>query len=275
MLSPRKRMASADGVSRSAARTDDAQLDRRSVELLARFAHEARQPLSAARAAFDLIRHSPDAAQRERACIVIDRQLVRLARLLDDLLETSRLRLENMLLRAERIDLRGLVEEAVEAVRPNALEKDQQLVARLPDQPVWMDGDPGRLQQVLSNLLVNGIKYTGRNGCVSVDLTVGPQAAVLTVSDTGRGMSADILLCIFEPFTRGDDAQGAGLGVGLAIARQWVEVHGGTICASSAGPGRGSEFVVTLPTASPFRPGGTEHEQLMTTALLRISQPKR
>jgi signal transduction histidine kinase len=104
---------------------------------------------------------------------------VRLARLFDDLLETSRLRLENTLLRAERIDLRGLVGEVVEAVWPNAVKKDEQLLARLP-----------------------------------------------TVSDTGRGMSADVLLGIFEPFIRDDDAQGEGLGVGLAIAREWVEVHG-------------------------------------------------
>jgi signal transduction histidine kinase len=172
---------------------------------------------------------------------------VRLVRLFDDLLEASRLRLGTTSLRVERVDLRRLVVEVTESVRPQATGKRQCLAAHMPDDPAWMEGDPVRLQQVVSNLLVNGIRYTGAGGCVSVYLGHGQRTAVLTVSDTGRGISADALPRIFEPFTRGEGAPEQGLGVGLTIARQLVELHGGTISASSEGPGQGSQFVVTLP----------------------------
>jgi len=247
MLSRWKRLAQAVGLIMPAARAEDPLFDRGSLEVLARVAHEARQPLSAARAAFEVIRHSPDDARRERAYRIVDRQFVRLARLFDDLLEASRLRLGRTTLHVEPVDLRGLVEEVVESVRPQVAEKHQRLVTRLPDDSVWMEGDPVRLQQVVSNLLINGIRYTGPGGRVSVDLVHDPRDAVLRVSDTGRGISADILPHIFEPFMRGDDAPEEGLGVGLTIARQFVELHGGTIYASSGGPGNGSEFVVTVP----------------------------
>jgi signal transduction histidine kinase len=139
-----------------------------------------------------------------------------------------------------------------ESVRPQMAEKRQRLAAKFPEDPVWIEGDPMRLQQVVSNLLLNGIRYTHPGGRLSVDLALRPGCAVLTVSDTGRGISAEVLPHIFEPFMRGEDAPEEGLGVGLAIARQFVELHGGTIFASSAGPGNGSEFVVSLP-ARPSR----------------------
>jgi signal transduction histidine kinase len=247
IVSTWKRLAEAVGFAASRAGAESRRFDRASIEVLARVAHEARQPLSAARAAFELIRRSPDDALRERAYVVVDRQFVRLARLFDDLLETSRPRLGKMKLRVEQVDLRRLVEEVTDSVRPQVAEKQQRLATHLPENPVWMEGDSGRLQQVVSNLLVNGIRYTGPGGRVSVDLAHGLRDAVLTVSDTGRGISADVLPHIFEPFTRGDDTSGDGLGVGLAIARQFVELHGGTIRASSAGPNNGSKFIVRLP----------------------------
>jgi signal transduction histidine kinase len=265
MLTPWKRFIAAVGFTIPAARSDD-RLDRRSVELLARAAHEGRQPLSAARAALELIRHSSDIARRERACVVIDRQLVRLARLFDDLLETTRHRLGRLRLRVEQIDFCRLVAEAMEAIEPQVSEKHQQFTTSLPEQPLWMDGDAARLQQVVSNLVVNAIKYTSPNGRVSVALAHGRGAAVLTVSDTGRGINAEVLPHIFEPFIRGDNAPGEGLGIGLAIARQLVELHGGTIRASSPGLGRGSEFVVTLP-ARASRHDGAEREEAMTAPL--------
>jgi signal transduction histidine kinase len=240
-------LAQAVGAAVPVASNDDQVFDRRSIEVLARVAHEGRQPLSAARAAFELLRQSPD-VRRTRACDVMDRQLVRLARLFDDLLEASRLGQGQTILHVEQIDLQRLVAEVVEAVRPFLVEKHQRLAMQLPEEPVWMAGDPVRLQQVTSNLLVNGIKYTDPGGRVSVALAAGAADVVLTVSDTGRGIGPETLPHIFEPFRRGDDAPGEGLGLGLAIARQLVELHGGTICASSAGIGYGSEFVVTLPT---------------------------
>jgi len=120
---------------------------------------------------------------------------------------------------------------------------------------VWVDADSARLQQVLSNLLVNGVRYTDPGGRLWLDVAKGPTDAVLTVGDTGRGIHADLLPHVFEPYTTGGVGSEHGLGVGLAIAQQLVELHGGTIRVSSEGPGRGSEFVVTLPTcrASPTR----------------------
>jgi signal transduction histidine kinase len=223
---------------------------RQSVEMLGRFAHEARQPLSAARAAFELFRHASDGAGRDRAYLVMDRQLIRLARLFDDLVETNGLAFGKTVLRIEQIDLRHLVEEVVESIRPQTAAKQQELSTHLPGEAVWVSGDAARLEQVVSNLLSNGIKYTGSRGRVGVDLAEGQGRAVLTVSDTGLGIDSDLLPHIFEPFFRGDDTSGDGLGVGLAIARQLVELHGGTIHALSSGSGHGSTFVVTLPMRS-------------------------
>jgi signal transduction histidine kinase len=247
MLSPWKRLAQSVGLTMPDAHVKDAPFDRRTLETFARVAHEARQPLSAARAAFELIRRSPGDAQRERAYAVVERQFVRLARLFDDLLDASSVHRGTTTLRMAQLDLRGLVEELSESVRPQMAAKHQRLATHWPQEPVWIEGDAVRLQQVVSNLLVNGIKYTDRGGRVSIDLALRPGDAVLTVSDTGRGISADFLPQIFEPFIRGDATSEEGLGVGLAIARELVELHGGTICASSAGPGNGSKFVVTLP----------------------------
>jgi signal transduction histidine kinase len=229
------------------ARAEDPLFDRRSLEALARFAHEARQPLSALRMAFELIRSAPDVAIKERASIVAERQFVQIGRLFEDMFELSRLHLGTTTLRVQDLDLRGLIEELTESVWPQVVEKHQQLAIQLPVEPVWMKGDPVRLQQVVTNLLVNGIKYTDPGGRLCVDLKRGSGDVVLRVSDNGRGISRDVLPHIFEPFMRGERRSDTGLGVGLAIARQLVELHGGTISASSSGPGQGSEFVVTLP----------------------------
>src|SRR5262249_23904523 len=167
--------------------------------------------------------------------------------LFDDLLEESRLQLGRTTLRVEKVDFRSVVAEITDSIRPQAVAKYQDLVTLLPENPVWIDGDPVRLQQVVSNLLVNAIRYTDRGGQVSVHLSYSPGGAVLTVSDNGRGIRPDVLPHIFEPFMRGDDGSEQGLGIGLAIARQLVELHGGTIYASSTGLGNGSEFVVALP----------------------------
>jgi signal transduction histidine kinase len=222
-------------------------LERGSTEVLARIAHEGQQPLSAALAAVQVVRQSADDVRRDRACVVLDRQLVRLSRLFEDLLEASRLRLAMTSLRLEQLDLRRLVEEVAEAMRPQVAEKHQRLDTHVPADPVWVEADSTRLHQVVSNLLVNGVRYTEPGGRLWVKLTRGSTEAVLTVSDTGQGIRADLLPRVFDPFMKGDVAPEHRLGVGLAIARQLVELHGGTIRASSAGPGNGSEFVVTLP----------------------------
>jgi signal transduction histidine kinase len=220
----------------------------KSTELFAQFVHEARQPLSAARYAFQVLRMGAAGDQRERAFAMLDRQLTRLDRFFDDLLDESRLELGKTILHTERLDLRGLVEDVTESVLPQMAEKQQSVDTHLPQNPVWVEADPARLEQVVSNLLLNGVRYTGLGGRLSLDVFEGPNEAVLKVRDTGRGIPADLLPHVFEPFRTGDIGSEHGLGVGLAIARQLVTLHGGTIRASSAGPGGGSEFVVTLPT---------------------------
>jgi signal transduction histidine kinase len=208
-----------------------------------------RQPLSAAVAAFQIIRTSSDRARRERACDVLDRQFVRLSRLFDDLFEMSRSGLGMTSLRLEKIDLCRVVEEIAEAMRPQVAEKHQHLDLHIPGDPIWVDADSGRLEQVVSNVVANGVRYTDPGGQLRIELTPGSEQAVLTISDTGRGIPADLLPHVFEPFLKGDTASKHGLGVGLAVARHLVELHGGSIRASSAGRGKGSEFIVVLPTS--------------------------
>ena len=248
MFSSWKRLFRAFGVAASSPQMAKPRVDVESTELLAQVAHEARQPLSAARYAFQIIRSRPDEDQRERAFAVLDVQLMRLARLFDDLLDASRLRLGRTNLHIERLDLRGVVEEVAEAVRPQVAEKHQRFDTHLPEDPVWVEADSARLQQVVSNLLVNGVRYTDPGGRLWLDVAKGPTDAVLTVGDTRRGIPANLLPHVFEPYRTGDVSSEHGLGVGLAIALQLVTLHGGTVRASSAGPGSGSEFVVTLPT---------------------------
>jgi signal transduction histidine kinase len=220
--------------------------DRESSDALAGFAHEIRQPLAVLATALHMIRHAPDEASRERACRVLERQSALLARLVDDLLEANvRRRLAVTALRKQPLDLCSLVEETTEAVRLQASKKLQQLDTMLPPSPVWVEADPVRLQQVLSNLLVNAVTYTDSGGRVWVNLTCGGGEAVLSVRDTGRGIAPDFLPRVFDTFAKGDDSLGQGLG--LAVSRRLVELHGGTIRASSPGPGAGSEFIVSIP----------------------------
>jgi signal transduction histidine kinase len=220
--------------------------DRESTEALASFAHEIRQPLAVLPMALHMIRHAPDEAGRERACRVLERQTALLSRLVDDLLEANVRRLAVMALRKQPLDLCSLVEETTEAVRLQASQKLQHMDTVLPPSPVWIEADPVRLQQVLSNLLVNAVTYTDSGGRVCVNLTCGGGEAVLSIRDTGRGIAPDFLPRVFDTFAKGDDSSGQGLG--LAVSRRLVELHGGTIRASSPGPGAGSEFIVSIPT---------------------------
>jgi signal transduction histidine kinase len=221
--------------------------------VLARVAHEMRQPLAAATSALQLLQEGPDNRVRQRARVVLEQQFQRLSRFIDDLLEASRLRSGTTILHIDRVDVRGLVEELVEAVGPQATAKRQRLETRLPPEALWIDADATRLQEVVSNLLANAVSYTGEGGLVSVTVTRGSGEVVVTVRDTGRGIPADQLPHLFEMFSKGDGAPNHA-GLGLAIAKDLVELHGGSIRAASRGPGRGSKFVVRLPETAHRRP---------------------
>ncbi len=237
------------------------QADRRKDEFLAMLAHELRNPLAPIRNAVQVLRqHGTPGPEAELVRDIIDRQVAHLARLVDDLLDVSRISRGKILLRQERLDLVPLVRTAVEDHRAMLEAAGLTLTAELPERPLWLAGDPTRLAQVVGNLLHNTRKFTDPGGRVTVRLTAADSRAELTVCDTGIGMDADMLSRLFEPFSQADRSLHrvrGGLGLGLALVKGLVEMHGGTVRASSRGPGQGSEFTVTLPLSqAPPRPEG-------------------
>jgi PAS domain S-box-containing protein len=225
--------------------------DRRKDEFLATLAHELRNPLAPIRSAARILA-SPRLGERELAWSrdVIGRQVQHMARLLDDLLDISRITRGRLELRRGRVGLAGIVDAAVETARPLLDERRHTLVVRLPDAPVELDADPVRLAQVLANLLTNAAKYTDAGGHVELDARVEDRELTIAVRDDGIGLAPESLGRVFEMFSQvasALDRSEGGLGIGLALVRGLVELHGGTIAARSEGAGRGSEFVVRLP----------------------------
>ena len=217
---------------------------------LAIVAHELRRPLTPIRTAATMLGRiksdDPDTLARLQA--IIERQVVHLARLVDDLLDLSRsgtgkLRLERMV-----VDLVGIVGQAAEACRATMRRRDQRLTVLAPVRPLEVDGDPVRLAQVLGNLLDNASKFTPDGGAIELLVAAADADVVLIVSDSGVGIAPETLPHVFEPFAQGSPARGGdGLGLGLAVVRELVEAHDGQVVAQSAGKGCGSRFVVTLP----------------------------
>jgi PAS domain S-box-containing protein len=227
--------------------------DRRKDEFLAMLAHELRNPLAPIRNAAQVLKLSaPSTPNLARAFGIIDRQVAHMARLVDDLLDVSRITRGKILLRKGRLDLVPLVRAAAEDLRPLLEGTGLSLAVEVPDQPVWVSGDATRLSQVVGNLLHNANKFTNAGGRVTVRLTVplGENSAVVAVRDTGIGMGPDFLSRLFEPFSQADrsiDRSRGGLGLGLALVKGLVELHGGSVRASSPGVGGGSEFTIRLP----------------------------
>jgi signal transduction histidine kinase len=225
--------------------------DRRKNEFLATLAHELRNPLAPIRNAVEMLDDAPQESRVVRmAQAMIKRQLGHMVRLVDDLLDVSRIAKGKLQLRRERIELASVVESAVEESRPIIDAAKHRLTISLPLERIFLDGDPTRLSQVLSNLLTNAAKYTDGGGeiCLSAERQDG--AVVVSVRDTGIGIDARHLSGIFDMFSQMEPAisrsQG-GLGIGLSLVKKLVELHGGSIVAHSDGPGRGSEFRVRLP----------------------------
>jgi CheY-like chemotaxis protein/anti-sigma regulatory factor (Ser/Thr protein kinase) len=182
---------------------------------------------------------------------MIDRQLGHMARLLDDLLDVSRITRGTLEIRRERLDLRAVLREAIDMARPLADAVRQRLVLELPDHNLLVNGDETRLIQLLGNLINNAIKYTSAGGQISVSAAATNGKVAICVRDTGSGISAQLLPHVFDLFTQGetDSRAHGGLGIGLALAKQIVELHGGSIEAHSDGNNRGSEFRVLLAMA--------------------------
>ena len=232
-----------------------AEADRRKTEFLAMLAHELRNPLQPIRSAVELLRKAaatPDQLAWSRE--VVDRQVNQLVRLVDDLLDASRISNGKLELRREPVDLVPIIAGAIESSRSLADRKRQHIEAALPDESRYVDGDAVRLTQVFLNLINNAVKYSPQGARISLSLDEREGEIATRVRDEGMGIAAHDLPRVFEMFYQGsakpDDAQG-GLGLGLALVHQLVGLHAGKIEAHSDGPGRGSEFVVRLPTVAP------------------------
>jgi signal transduction histidine kinase/ActR/RegA family two-component response regulator len=251
--------------------------DQRKDEFLATLAHELRNPLAPMVNAMSLL-ESPaaDPGMVKRAYGMIRRQLTQLVRLVDDLLDVSRITSGKLVVRKQTVELEQVLQNAVETARPLLDERRQTLSLELPPEAVHLEGDAVRLSQVFSNLLNNAARYSEPGGRVSVTAAVEDGRVRVRVADQGFGIAPETMASIFEMFTQGETDQTAhsGLGVGLALARRLVELHGGTIAAESPGKGLGSVFTVTLPAtkvaAVEFSPSPPPGESAATAASRRI-----
>jgi PAS domain S-box-containing protein len=232
---------------------DLADADRQKNEFLAMLSHELRNPLAPMRNALYLLKRAPqDPDMMQAACDVMDRQMHQLVRLVDDLLDVSRIIRGKIELRHDRVDVGAVVARAVETAQPVVDAHGHAVKVSLPEVPLRVDGDLMRLAQVVSNLLTNAAKYSGGAGCIDVAVRRDAEHALITVRDQGVGIPPQLLPRVFDLFVQGEHtlarSQG-GLGIGLTLVKRLVEMHGGSVAVSSAGPGQGSEFSVRLPLA--------------------------
>ena len=265
--------------------------DRRKDEFLATLAHELRNPLAPIVTGLEILKKPDTAAGTQlRARELMTRQLRQMVRLIDDLLDVSRITTNKLELHREPLDLAEIVREAIDVTEPLVVERGQRLSTAWPERPLRVDGDATRLTQVFVNLLNNAAKYTDRGGHIRVALEADGDAAVVRIADNGVGVDPALQAGIFEMFMQVDrslERERAGLGVGLSLARRLVELHGGTVAIASEGVGRGSEFTVRLPAlvaAEPARgpaPAGPAPsvplrvalEESMSTELAPASAP--
>jgi signal transduction histidine kinase/CheY-like chemotaxis protein len=230
--------------------------DRRKDEFLAMLGHELRNPLGIINTSVELLRwEGPADSTLTELRAMMERQVEHMSQLLDDLLDISRINRGQIRIKKEPCDVTQTVREAAEDFRPRLESSGLELIVDLPDRPLWILGDRTRLVQVIGNLLRNAQKFTEIGGRITVHLDdTSDSAAVLTVQDTGTGMEPEVLAHAFEPFSQsnsGLDRRGGGLGLGLALVKGLIDLHGGKVAAQSDGPGQGSEFTITLPLVQP------------------------
>jgi PAS domain S-box-containing protein len=230
-----------------------AEADRRKDDFLAMLAHELRTPLGPMINAAHLIQMcAPDDQKANMAAGIIDRQVRHMARLVDDLLDVSRITRGKVTLKRERLDFGPVLSRVLDAARPQAEARAQRLEGSWPADPVYVDADPTRLEQILSNLVQNAIKYTDKGGRIQVRVEREGAEVVCRVKDSGIGIEPDMLPFVFDLFAQADrslDRSRGGLGIGLTLVRRLVEMHGGRVEARSEGTGKGSEFLIHLPRA--------------------------
>jgi two-component system CheB/CheR fusion protein len=248
------------------------------VQIIVMFAHELRSPLAAMSHALQICRASgPRPAVFAQAEDALSRQLRKARRLVEDLLDMSRVGARVPTMRLSTVNLAQTVRDATDEIRHHVLSREQKLILQIPSGPVFVSGDSLRLERVVTNLLENSSKYTPTGGQLVLNLAVERDSAVLRVRDNGRGIPPDDLEHIFDLYFQAEhlgERSRTGFGVGLALARWLVELHGGTIRAYSAGVGRGAEFTVQLPYLSAERPFSGEHEpwRVRRCEAARVSQ---
>jgi len=250
------------------------QADRRKDEFLATLAHELRNPLAPIRYALQVVNlKGPITPELRWALDLIDRQTQHMSRLVDDLLDVNRITRNTLELRRERAELAQIINAVSESSRPFIERSGHKLTIQLPAEPVYLDADVIRLAQVFSNLLHNAAKYGGKSGQISLIGEHTDSAVVITVTDTGIGIAPAMLPHVFEMFTqvgRSLEQTEGGLGIGLALAKRLVEMHGGKIEARSEGLGKGSQFIVTLPVVA-----SSSRDELSPTTEAIVSATKR
>jgi two-component system, sensor histidine kinase len=228
--------------------------NRRKDEFLAILSHELRTPLSSMGYALCLLNKQadePDAQKRTQE--LMERQLARMTRLVDGLLDVSRITNRQLHLKLARVDLRVIVASSIETLQASLQERSQRLSIEFPTTPVWVQADICRLEQVFVNLIANASRYTDKGGNLGIRILTNEGQAVIRIRDSGIGIAPDALVYIFDLFAQAnaDARSSAGLGIGLAVVRELVELHEGRVTATSGGLGQGSEFSVYLPSAPP------------------------
>ncbi|HET7779851.1 MAG TPA: ATP-binding protein, partial [Rudaea sp.] len=231
-----------------------AESDRAKDEFLATLSHELRNPLAPLRNAVELLRRTREGDMRfESVHLMMERQIDHLVRLVDDLLEVSRISRGTFSLRKEQVELAAVVRSATETSEPLIRAGGHTFVLELPEEPLWLEGDLVRMAQILANLLNNAAKYTDHGGRIRLRAWRDGGLAAISVSDNGVGIAPEVMPRMFEMFSRGDRDSGrsqGGLGIGLALSRRLAQMHGGSLEARSEGPGKGSEFIARLPLSA-------------------------
>ena len=265
-----ERMRLSNSLRRHAA--EMAESDRHKNEFLAMLAHELRNPLAPIGNCVQILRHTEKAKDIQTAADMIEGQVGQLVRLVDDLLDVSRISRGKIELRRGRVEMASSIHHAVVAAQPHYDNMERVLTVTLPAQPIYLNADPARLTQLVGNLLNNACKFTDKGGRVGLTVEREGAQAVIRVRDNGIGIAADQLLRIFDMFAQVDtslERSVSGLGIGLTLVKTLAEMHGGTVEVQSAGLGQGSEFVVRLPivieTSQPSLSEPTTGEATTTT----------